>query len=254
MRVEIQREHHNDSLQKELVSYDVAFEGITLLELLTHIKTNIDHTLTFTSGCRSSVCGSCAMRVNDKEVLACSYKVQDGDVITPLNNMKVVRDLVVDNTQAMQFTQASHAWAEIDKTKTITQKDAEINALQSDCILCGSCYSACPVYSVNDTFKGPFALTRVWRYVSDARESDEGVKDKIETIQNSGIWDCTLCNECVPVCPQNIAPKQDISMLRSKSGIFGFMDPNFANSFGGGFDSTFNTTFDGSPDFGGGFS
>ena len=253
MQVQIQKYSNEGEVREELVSYDVAFEGITLLELLTQIKMQIDNTLTFTSGCRSSVCGSCAMRVNDKEVLACSYKVQDGDVITPLKNMKVVRDLVVDNTQAMNFNKASHAWADTEKGKTLTQEDAEINELQSDCILCGSCYSACPVYSVNDTFKGPFSLTRVWRYVSDLRESDEGVKDKLETIQNSGIWDCTLCNECVPVCPQGIAPKQDISMLRSKSGIFGFMDPNFANSFGGGFDSSFNATFDGSPDFGSSF-
>lgn len=253
MKVTIKRFINEGELREELVDYDVDFEGVTLLELLTHIKTQVDHTLTFTSGCRSSVCGSCAMRVNDKEVLACSYKVQNGDVITPLKNMKVVRDLVVDNSQAMRFNKASHAWGEIERVENISQSDAKLNELQSDCILCGSCYSACPVYSVNDTFKGPFALTRVWRYVSDVRESDEGVKDKLETVQNSGIWDCTLCNECVPVCPQNIAPKQDISMLRSKSGIFGFMDPNFANSFGGGFDSSFNATFDGSPDFGSSF-
>ena len=245
MKVQIKRFINEGEPHEELVEYDVAFEGVTLLELLTQIKTQVDQTLTFTSGCRSSVCGSCAMRVNDKEVLACSYKVQEGDVITPLKNMKVIRDLVVDNSQAMSFNRLSHAWGEITATKNISQSDAELNELQSDCILCGSCYSACPVYSVNDNFKGPFALTRVWRYVSDVRESDEGVKDKLETVQNSGIWDCTLCNECVPVCPQNIAPKQDISMLRSKSGIFGFMDPNFANSF--------NPTFDGSPDFGSSF-
>lgn len=253
MKVTIKRFINEGELHEELVDYNIDFEGITLLELLTYIKTKVDPTLTFTSGCRSSVCGSCAMRVNNKEVLACSYKVQDGDVITPLKNMKVVRDLVVDNSQAMHFNKTSHAWGEIDSTKTMTQNDAEVNELQSDCILCGSCYSACPVYSVKDIFKGPFALTRVWRYVSDVREGDEGIKDKLETVQNSGIWDCTLCNECVPVCPQNIAPKQDITMLRSKSGIFGFMDPNFANSFGGGFDSTFNASFDGSPDFGSSF-
>jgi len=223
-------------------------EGKTLLEVLNIIKTKYDNTLVYASGCRSSVCGSCAMRVNSKEVLACAYKVQDGDVIEPLNNMPVVRDLVVDRDKALAFNKRSHAYAQSKEEFTLTQEDAQVNALQSDCILCGACYSACPVYAVNDTFKGPFALTRVWRYVSDARESVEGVQDKIETVQNSGIWDCTFCNECVPVCPQGIAPKQDISMLRNKSGILGFMDPNFANSFGGGFGN-----FDGSPDFGGGF-
>ena len=82
-----------------------------------------------------------------------------------------------------------------------------------------TCYSACPVYAVNPAFEGPFALTRSWRYVSDARAGD--VRAKLEAVQQNGIWDCTLCNECVPVCPQGIAPKQDINMLRSKSGMEG---------------------------------
>ena len=55
-------------------------------------------------------------------------------------------------------------------------------------------------------------------------------------MQQNGIWDCTLCNECVPVCPQGIAPKQDIAMLRTKSGMEGFMDPNMMGGFGGGLD------------------
>ena len=79
--------------------------------------------------------------------------------------------------------------------------------------------------------------------MSDVRE--EEVADKIATIQSNGIWDCTLCNECVPVCPVGIAPKQDIVMLRGKSGVMGYMDPNFASGFGGGFSSG------GMPDFGG---
>jgi len=117
-----------------------------------------------------------------------------------------------------------------------------VNEVQSDCILCGSCYSACPVYAVNEEFLGPpFALTRTWRYVSDRREEDE--KSKIETIQTNGVWDCTLCNECTMVCPQGISPKSDIEKLRSKSAMAGYSDPNFANSFGGGFG------FDGTPSF-----
>jgi len=108
--------------------------------------------------------------------------------------------------------------------------------------LCGACFSACPVYATNEEFIGPFALTRSWRYVSDVREQD--IQEKIESIQTNGIWDCTLCSECVPVCPQGIAPKQDIAMLRAKSGIMGFMDPNF----GGGM--SFGTpSFGGAPDF-----
>ncbi len=218
----------------ERVSYKVALQDATLLQLLTEIKTKQDRTLSFASGCRSSVCGSCAMRVNGKEVLACAYKPQSGDVVEPLKNVPVIRDLVVDMQKALSFNKVAQNWAVSSEELTpLTPEDAEINEVQSDCILCGSCYSACPVYAVNSEFIGPFALTRNWRYVSDKREED--VAGKIAAVQTNGIWDCTLCGECVPVCPQGIAPKSDIDMLRNKSNIMGYMDPKYA-SFGGGLD------------------
>ncbi len=87
----------------QFVEYSSVLEGATLLEVLDEIKTKQDNSLTFSSGCRSSVCGSCSMRVNEVEVLACAYKVQDGDKIEPLKNVKVIRDLVVDMDKAYSF-------------------------------------------------------------------------------------------------------------------------------------------------------
>ncbi|WP_373071813.1 succinate dehydrogenase/fumarate reductase iron-sulfur subunit [Sulfurimonas sp.] len=225
MKIKIQRE--------ELVEYDVASqEGSTLLEVLNFIKTKVDPTLTYSSGCRSSVCGSCAMRANEKEVLACTYKPQDGDVIEPLKNVPLIRDLVVDMDKALEFNAKSKAWLNsCDTTPDVSEEAEKLNEVQSDCILCGSCYSACPVYAVNSEFKGPFSLTRVYKYVSDVRDAD--VKEKIDTVQSTGIWDCTLCNECTMVCPQDISSKADIEKLRMKSSQYGYMDPNFGN-FGGG--------------------
>ena len=218
----------------EKVSYTLSSKDATLLQLLSEIKTTQDATLSFASGCRSSVCGSCAMRVNGKEVLACTYKPESGDTVEPLKNVPLIRDLVVDMEKALSFNKVAQSWAvSPEELRAVTPEDAEINEVQSDCILCGSCYSACPVYAVNPEFIGPFALTRNWRYVSDKREND--IAGKIAAVQPNGIWDCTLCGECVPVCPQGIAPKSDIDMLRNKSNIMGYMDPKYA-SFGGGLD------------------
>lgn len=219
-----------------LEEFAYSLEGATLLQVLDFIKTKEDTTLTYSSGCRSCVCGSCAVRVNGKEELACSYKVVDGDVVEPLQNMPLLRDLVVDMDKAYAFNAKAKAWLSSSvKESRLTPEDEERNALQSDCILCSACYSACPVYSTNEEFLGPFALTRVWKYVSDKRESD--TEKKIETIQSNGIWDCTLCNECTVVCPQEISSKADIEKLRAKSAQQGYMDPSFAN-FGGGFDGS----------------
>ncbi len=244
MKITIKRYITEPEINEAMVDYNVELEDVTLLEVLNAIKTKQDPSLVFSSGCRSSVCGSCAMRVNGTEVLACAYKPKDGDVIEPLRNMPVIRDLVVDADHSLKFNVVAKAWSSENGTnKPVSPANEKSNEVQSDCILCGSCYSACPVYAVNESFIGPFALTRSWRYVTDVRE--ENVQEKIEAVQSSGIWDCTLCNECVPVCPQGIAPKNDINMLRSKSGMMGFMDPNFGGSgFGGGFD------LGGAPDFG----
>ena len=223
--------------ESEFVEYSVDLVDATLLEVLHEIKTKQDSSLVYSSGCRSSVCGSCSMRVNEREVLACSYKVQDGDRVEPLKNVEVIRDLVVDMDASYAFNARAKAWLEKGMGISLTQDDEKINEVQSDCILCGSCYSACPVYSVNKDFLGPFALTRVWKYVSDKREGDP--KTKIDNAQLNGVWDCTLCNECTIVCPQNISSKGDIEKLRFKSAQYGYMDPSF-----GGFGS-----FDGSPSF-----
>ncbi len=214
----------------ESVTYELESGSETLLALLEKIKTAQDASLSFASDCRSSVCGSCAVRVNGVEVLACAHKPQDGDTVEPLRNLPLIRDLVVDMDRALTCNTVAQAFSSTNSENIkVSQTDEKLNELQSDCILCGACYSACPVYAVNENFIGPFALTRSWRYVSDVREQD--VADKINAIQKDGVWDCTLCNECVPVCPQGIAPKQDIVMLRSKSGVLGHMDPNM---FGGG--------------------
>jgi len=219
------------SIQRENLEYfEANVHDVTLLEFLKIIKTTQDSTLSFSSGCRSGVCGSCAVRVNGKEVLACSHKVKDQDIIEPLRNSEILRDLVVNMDQAYSFNQKAKAWQSKDaKNILLTPENEKINEIQSDCIMCSSCYSACPVYAVNQDFLGPFSLTRVWRYVSDTRELTP--EDKINTIQTNGVWDCTLCNECTIVCPQGISSKADIEKLRARSAMQGYSDPNMA-SFG----------------------
>lgn len=227
MKILVQRSH-----EEEPQGYEVDFENVTLLTILNHVKSKVDSTLTYSQGCRSGVCGSCAVRVNGREVLMCEYKPSDGDLVEPMRNASVIRDLVVESFTVEHFNRMGNAWSEASREGNVSEEEMSVIAKQSDCILCAACYSACPVYAVNPDFIGPFALTRVWRYVSDPRQSKSD--EKITAIQTNGIWDCTLCGECVPVCPQGIAPKQDIAMLRTKSSILGYNDPNM--SFGGGLD------------------
>jgi len=220
-------------------TYTLEDKETTLLNALTHIKATQDATLTFTAGCRASVCGTCSVRVNGREELACAYKVQDGDVVEPLQYHPVLRDLKVDKNKAKETLVKSTAWLHNFQEASLTHKDEKLTETQTDCILCDSCYSACPVYAVNPDFLGPFALTRAYRYSTDKREGN--TKAIIDNIQTNGVWDCTLCGECTAVCPKGIDPKMDITMLRGDSVTHGYSDPSFATqSFG-------------TPDFGGDF-
>lgn len=197
------------------------FEGLTLLENFLKIKTTIDPTLVFSGVCRSGVCGSCAVMVNGKAQLACSYKPKNGDYIEPLSYHEVQRDLIVNKTKTHETLKISFAYLHGD---SIMENSLKVT-VQSDCILCDSCYSACPVMAVNENFLGPFALTKVYRYTLQSGDN----KTSIDAIQKNGVWDCTLCGECTMACPQRIDPKMDIMNLRSKSVQSGYNDPNMQN-------------------------
>ena len=265
MQIKIKRYDKNIEPNSRDVNYKIQ-EGIILLKALFDIKSTQDSSLSFNAGCRSGICGCCAVRVNDSEVLACSYIIKDNDFISPLNYHKVKRDLVVNREKSLDTISKASSWLKEFKvvteevsirvlpkfgTDTLAPDSCEAEAVtsdnfckmsiaqekitqvQTDCILCGSCYSACPVYAVNSDFLGPFALTRAFRYINDPREDNK--KSTIDNIQTNGVWDCTLCGECTAVCPQGIDSKMDITYLRGTSVEFGYSDPNFA-SMNFGFD------------------
>ena len=242
MKLSIQRYCKHREPHALMQQYEVPLEECTLLEALYYIKAHVDATLTFNSGCRSEVCGSCAVRVNGREELACGYKPKEGDVIEPLSKTEILKDLVVDHQKAQETLTRVKSWLDKPATpESMQPEDEKRIEKQTDCILCASCYSACPVLEVDGAFLGPFALTRAWRYTSDTRCKDP--KSRIDAVQEKGIWDCTLCGECTAVCPQGIDPKTDIMMLRSQSAQYGYTDPSFAGGgddmFGGGFDPGF---------------
>ena len=222
--IKIKRYQNGNSFEEE---FKVHSKVKTLLEALYLIKQNIDSSLSFDFNCKSGICGACAVRVDGKEALACSFKLQKSSYfVEPLRFYEIKRDLIVDKSTISQVLISSKAFLNSYKEEILTPKDEEKTQIQSDCILCSSCFSSCPVLVVNSNFKGPFALTRVYRYIEDKRE---GSTQAVEEIQKDGIWDCTLCGECTLVCPQGIDPKRDILNLRAKSTQLGYSDPNFVS-------------------------
>ena len=214
--------------------------NVNLLKALVEIKTQQDSRLTFRCGCKSGVCGSCAVKVNGVERLACKTNIQNGDLIEPIKNSTIIKDLVVDvSHETLVIEKVIDTIKSDDNNIELNKDDIKKIDLQSNCILCNSCYSSCPIYDVNKDFLGPFALTRALRYVNDKRLINKGTI--LDSIQSSGIWDCTLCSACTLVCPQNIDPKADIMQLQNISVQNGYTNPytqnldfnSFDNDFGG---------------------
>ncbi len=239
MKIKIVRFDINKQPQQKEVEYEVSHNR--LLDALNEIKTKQDNSLTFRHGCGSGVCGSCAVRVNGVERLACKTHINEHDIVEPIKQSKVIRDLVVDLTHQERFLQQAKAFLQEYENNEVTKADEKAIDVQSNCILCQSCFSSCPVYEVNKDFLGPYVLTRVLRYVNDKKEKN--ILEKLAAIQTNGIWDCTLCGNCTMVCPQFIDPKTDILNLRTKSYQNGYTDPNL--SVNSGFDASF-----GNNDFG----
>ena len=237
MIINIKRFNKEKSPQESIDTFEV--ENTNLLKALIEIKTKKDNSLTFRCGCKSGVCGSCAIRVNGVEKLACKTNISQNDLIEALKNSNILKDLVVNVSHETLLIEKTKSYISKIENFNISQKDIKNIDLQSNCILCNSCYSSCPVYDVNKEFLGPFALTRALRYVNDKKNANR--LNIIDSIQTNGVWDCTLCSACTLVCPQGIDPKTDIMQLQNISVQNGYSNPytqnldfnSFGDDFGG---------------------
>jgi fumarate reductase iron-sulfur subunit len=236
MKINIKRFNSKNIPQESISQFEIINDN--LLKALIEIKTKQDNTLTFRCGCKSGVCGSCAVKINGVEKLACKTKINENDLVEPIKNTLILRDLVVDVSHETILIEKTKSYIEQIEETSITQNEIKKIDLQSNCILCNSCYSSCPVYDVNKEFLGPFALTRALRYINDKKSSYN--TNILNAIQINGIWDCTLCSACTLVCPQNIDPKADIMQLQNISVQNGYNNPNMQTlDFGMNFDDEF---------------
>ena len=187
-----------------------------VLDALMHIYRYEDGSLSFRKSCAHGVCGSDAMRINEKERLACKTLIQDvtendGDVITiaPLRHMNVQKDLMVDQSDFLaRFREVKPFLIPADQAPEYgeyiqSQEERELIDEATKCINCGSCFSACPVLEENPDFIGPASLVNAVRFIYDSR--DKGLDARIDLLDTpNGIWSCDNHFECTKVCPRGI--------------------------------------------------
>jgi succinate dehydrogenase / fumarate reductase iron-sulfur subunit len=198
-------------------------EGGTVLDGLFHIHKQVDPSLTFRFSCRGSVCGSCAMNINDMSRLACetqAEKLSGAIKIRPLQHMPVIKDLAVDmerfwlNYETVKpylIFNSSHA----GKEGIISPEERKRLDGLVECILCGLCFGACPVTSLSGDYLGPAALLKLERFMEDRRDE---YKERLGIgIKRSGTWGCRKAYNCQEVCPKNLSPARAISSIKLKA-------------------------------------
>lgn len=197
--------------------------GWTVLDALNEIKWNLDGTLTYRRSCRHGICGSCAMKINGKNGLACETQIKDFKsptiVVDPLPGFTVLRDLSVDMDPFFELLEEIRPYFINDNPppeKERIQSPEEFANISTaiNCILCAACTSSCPSYWTDKNYLGPAALQKAFRFIFDTR--DQGAEQRIGAIDNRhGLWRCHTIINCVDACPKNLAPTEAISRLKN---------------------------------------
>ncbi len=194
-----------------------------VLDMLEDIKGSQDGTLTFRRSCAHGVCGSDAMRINGRNLLACKVLLQDlgTDEITvePLLGLKIEKDLIVDMepffesyrsvlpyfindnppADGREFLQSPQARERFDDT--------------TKCILCAACTTSCPSFWSHDEYIGPAAIVNAHRFVYDSR--DQAAAQRLEILnEQMGVWRCRTAFNCTEACPREIHVTQAIADVK----------------------------------------
>lgn len=194
----------------------------TVLEALQEIRRTQDRTLILRHSCHHASCGTCGMRVNGQEVLACVTNVQalgtDTVLVEPIRNIPLVADLVVDmGTFYDRYGDAGMPYirqSEFLTAATLPEGIPQYTRYEN-CLECGLCVSACPIMGSSSDYYGPAALAAAWRIVAEPRDQD--ARTALDWVDNeNGCWRCHVAYECTEVCPSDVDPGGSIMSLRRK--------------------------------------
>jgi succinate dehydrogenase / fumarate reductase iron-sulfur subunit len=235
--------------------YDVfeleARPGMTVLAALFHVQDEFDASLSFRYSCRGAVCGSCAMLINKVPRLACRTQVssllageervslkpypaiEGGEtwdpteeiLIEPLPHLPVLKDLVVDMSRFFEYYRAMEPVLKPDGPAPERERLTKPSAVEelehyTNCILCASCFGACPVGAKDPAYLGPAALAKLYRFHIDPRERAADSRlllaDKPE-----GWWACEFHTNCKRVCPKGVPPNVAIGRAQARLKTMG---------------------------------
>ena len=200
----------------------------TVIELVEMIKGEKEPSLVYRHSCHHGSCGTCAMRINGIERLACITGVAEvcepGGTLTiePLANLPVVADLANDPGPLMEWLELlgpGHVRSNGEQQPPLPDEDAECECEPfcrfADCIECGACISACPGAKPGVGYIGPAPLAAARETFLCGKEPLEGWSKWLDYVGGEhGIWQCHHVFECSRVCPAGVDVAGAIMDLR----------------------------------------
>lgn len=177
-------------------------------------------------GCGSGHCGSCAMLINGKPLLACRAKVEDFPpapiILEPLVKFPVVRDLWVDRSIIFESLKQLESWMKLDKYADtgpgahITPDAADRAREFARCIHCGICIEACPSVSSISEYTGPAAIASSAAYLELNPSGHQSERMQYALMQPGGSAGCGKSLNCARLCPQGIPLTSAIAMVNQR--------------------------------------
>jgi len=194
-----------------------------VLDVLERIKGQYDGTLTFRRSCAHGICGSDALRINGRNMLACKTLVRDvGEKITvePILGLKVIKDLIVDmepffdNYKKVLPYFINESPLPADGKERLQSAEARARFDETTkCILCACCTTSCPSFWASDDYLGPAALVTAHRFIFDDR--DEAASERLKIVsETSGVARCHTVFNCTMACPREIQITKAIGELK----------------------------------------
>ena len=193
-----------------------------LLDAIVRIKNDVDDSISIRRSCREGVCGSDAMNVNGKNMLACITNLKDLKepiVLRPLPGLPVIRDLIVDMTHFFNQYHSVRPYLINNTPAPEKERSQSPDAREErdglyECILCACCSTSCPSFWWNpDKFVGPAGLLQAYRFLADSR--DEATTERLDNLEDPyRLFRCHSIMNCVDACPKGLNPTRAIGKIK----------------------------------------
>jgi fumarate reductase (CoM/CoB) subunit B len=224
IKVNILRQDLENGEKPHLESYKVPEKDkMKVLDALNYINKEYNANIAYRCSCRAGQCGSCALKLNGRVVLACKAEIKENAIIEPLD-FDIIKDLVVDRSKYDEKVGKLDLYLEGDCS--IPECPAIIDPAEyadtkkiRSCIECLSCLSACPVVQETSEFAGPYYMRYISKFAMDPRDCEDRATEGFD----EGLYCCTSCGKCKEVCPKEIntfgAAIEKLREIACKEGV-----------------------------------